>query len=102
MKEFEKASRRVGDARKTGGMVSGERRSADVQVKCETIRDRWGMKEWSTTALCKEAGISRPSAYKWLGGRDEARRKYQISLAVAERNRKRAAKAARCSKSSRI
>lgn len=87
--EFERAIRRVGDAKKNGGLVSGGRRSLAVRARCEMIRERWGMEEWTTNALCAEARVSRPSAYKWLGDRDDAKRKYQISRAIAERNRKR-------------
>ena len=88
---FDRALRRVGEGLKTGGMVSGERRSDVAQAKCATIRERWGMPnaEWTTTALCREAGVSKPTALKWLGPRDVAQRAYQIKLATAERNRKR-------------
>lgn len=89
--EFDRAIRRAGDARKTGGMVSGEVRSVEAQAKCATIKERWGLpnSEWTTTALCEEAGVSKPTALKWLGKREEAQRLYKIRQETAARNRSR-------------
>ena len=88
---FKSAMRRVGDYGKPGGVVSGERRSAAARAGCERIRERWGMPSelWSTEALCEEAGVTRPTAFLYLGKRSIAQRNYEIALALAERNRAR-------------
>ncbi len=74
-----------------GGNTSGAIRSAAVKAGCERIRERWGMPSdlWSTSALCEEANVSRPTAFQYLGRRSIAQRNYEIALALAERNRSR-------------
>lgn len=91
LEAFKSAVRRVGDYGKPGGIVSGERRAAAAKAGCERIRERWGMpsEEWSTEALCDEAGVSRPTAFQYLGRRSIAQRDYVIRQALAERNRSR-------------
>ena len=89
---FVSATRRTtGEGPGKGGRISGERREARAKAACETIRERWALPsaEHPTAALLAEAGVSRATAKKHLGKRDEAQRKYQLSQAQAERNRKR-------------
>lgn len=92
--EFERAIRRIGDAGKIGGVVSGERRAAAAKAACEQIRPYWGLPsaEYPTADLLARYGVSRPTAIAYLGKRGDAQRAHQHAQAVAERNRKRAAK----------
>lgn len=89
---FVSATRRAtGEGPGKGGRISGERREARAKAACETIRERWALSsdEHPTAALLAEAGVTRTTAKKHLGKRDEAQRKYLAAQAQAERNRKR-------------
>lgn len=89
---FVTATRRTtGEGPGKGGRISGERREARAKAACEAIRERWALPldQHPTLALLAEAGVSRATAKKHLGRRDEAQRKYQLAQAQAERNRAR-------------
>lgn len=88
---FASAVRRFSRHGVTGGEASGARRSADAKAKIEAMRPYWPMpsEEYPTAALCRQYGISRPTAILYLGSRKEAQRARLASLETAERNRRR-------------
>lgn len=88
---FERAIRRVGSYGKTGGQVSGERRSEVAKTACERIAERWKLpsEDYPTAALLAEAGVSRPTAIQYLGPRQRAQWEHQRSTETAARNRAR-------------
>lgn len=88
---FERAYRRKGDAHKSGGQVSGERRAAAAKAACEAMRPYWGLPsaEYPTKDLLARHGVSRPTAIAYLGPRLEAQRAHEKSLGTSQRNRAR-------------
>ena len=85
--EFEKAIRRVGDAKKTGGMVSGERSKARADAACERAKAYWGLpsKDYTIKWIEKEFGVSRPKLIDYLGRRTIAQAKHKKAMETAER-----------------
>lgn len=88
---FERAWRRKGDAGKSGGQVSGERRQEAAQAACKLIEERWKLPSdrYPTKALLAEAGVSRPTAIFYLRPRREVQWEYEKGQKTAERNRSR-------------
>jgi hypothetical protein len=89
--EFERACRRIGDPRQSGGIVSGERRAARAKAACEALSPYWRLPsaDYPTASLLKKYGVSRPTAIAYLGPRGEAQRAYQHAISTAERNQAR-------------
>jgi hypothetical protein len=90
--EFERAIRRTGDAKKSGGMVSGERRKLVADAACEAARPYWGLptKEYTIAWISKQFDVSRPKLTDYLGPRKEAQARHKAGLKTAESNRARA------------
>ncbi len=88
---FESAVRRVGDAGKSGGKSSGERRAARAKAACDAMAPFWCLpsSDYPTAELLEKFKVSRPTALMHLGKRADAQRRHQAGLAQAERNSRR-------------
>jgi hypothetical protein len=88
---FRSALRRFSPAGVPGGEASGKRRSEIAQASVEKMRPYWALPsaDYPTTKLCKEFGVSRPTAFLYLGKRKDAQKQHEAGLKVAESNRKR-------------
>lgn len=88
---FRGALRRFSAKGVTGGEASGKKRKAEAQAKIAAIRPYWGLSsvEYPTKTLCEEHGVSRPTAFLYLGSRADAQQRHKASLATAESNRRR-------------
>lgn len=72
-------SRLKGAARR-GGAVSAARKMAAADAGIEKIRSRWGDASWRTADLLAEAGVTRNTVNKRLGGRERAIKRFEAAL----------------------
>lgn len=81
-----KTARANGSA-KIGARISADKKKASTKEAVSRIKDRWPLpsKEWPTSQLLKEAGVSLNTAKAHLGKRPIAQYNYQAALKRKER-----------------